>query len=92
MNDIIHDIKQKKFILKLENDEQAEVVYTFEGDTMRLVYSEVPYHLRGQGIGKILVEKTFESLTASGYQAEAVCGYIRAVARRSEKWRDIIKH
>lgn len=51
----------------------------------------MPYNLRGQGIGKVLVEKTFEQLTKEGYKAVAVCTYIKAVARRSDKWSKIIQ-
>ena len=58
---------------------------------MYLVHSEVPYNLRGQGIGKILVEKTFEKLTEEGYKAVAVCSYIQAVAKQSKKWNTIIE-
>ncbi|WP_290682533.1 GNAT family N-acetyltransferase [Kordia sp.] len=58
---------------------------------MYLVHSEVPYNLRGQGIGKVLVEKTFEKLTDEGYKAIAICSYVKAVAKRSEKWKTIIE-
>lgn len=91
MSEIIHDKENKKFILPLENNLQATVEYTLEGNTMRLIYSETPPQLRGQGIGKELVEKTFEKLTEEGYQAIAICSYIRAVANRSEKWSKIIE-
>jgi len=58
---------------------------------MALNHSEVPYNLRGQGIGKVLVEKTFEQLTKEGYKAVAICSYIKVVARRSDKWSTIIQ-
>ena len=72
------------------NGENAKVEYTLRDGQMFLVHSEVPFNLRGQGIGKILVEKTFEQLTQEGFQAVAVCSYIKAIARRSEKWKSII--
>jgi predicted GNAT family acetyltransferase len=58
---------------------------------MYLVHSEVPYNLRGQGIGKVLVEKTFEKLTAENYNAVGVCSYIKAIKNRSEYWKEIIE-
>ncbi|NVK64590.1 MAG: N-acetyltransferase [Flavobacteriales bacterium] len=88
--EIIHDKENHQFILPLEDGLEAKVTYALDGDTMRLTYSEVPRSLRGQGIGQELVIKTFEKLTEEGYKAIGICGYIRAVARRSEKWRDII--
>lgn len=88
---IIHERDNQQFTLPLEDGLEAKVIYTLDGDTMRLTYSEVPRALRGQGIGEELVLKTFEKLTEEGYKAIGICGYIRAVARRNEKWRDIIQ-
>lgn len=87
---IIHDEENKQFILPLENEQKAIVSYTLDGRNMRLVYSEVPTNLRGQGVGKELVEKTFEKLTEEGFEATAVCSYIRMIAMRSPKWSSII--
>ena len=89
-NQIIHDEANKEFILSLENDLKAIVSYTLEGRKMRLVYSEVPTSLRGEGVGKELVEKTFQKLTDEGFEAIAVCSYIRVIAMRSPKWSEII--
>jgi len=88
---IIHDKEKQEFVLPLEKGMRAFVSYSLDGNTMRLTYSEVPPALRGQGIGQELVEKTFEKLTEEGYEAIAICGYIRAVARRSEKWKGVIE-
>jgi predicted GNAT family acetyltransferase len=89
-NQITHDEANKEFILSLENDLKAIVSYTLEGRKMRLVYSEVPTSLRGEGVGKELVEKTFQKLTDEGFEAIAVCSYIRVIAMRSPKWSEII--
>lgn len=86
---LIHDIDGQQFILDI-NGENAKVEYTLRAGQMFLVHSEVPFNLRGQGIGRILVEKTFEQLTQEGFQAVAVCSYIKAIAERSEKWKSII--
>ena len=86
---IVHDAENRKFILDIDG-EMAKVEYVLKNGTMFLTYSEVPYHLRGQGIGKVLVEKTFEELAAEGHKAVAVCSYIKSVARNSEKWNSII--
>ncbi|WP_299885901.1 N-acetyltransferase [uncultured Lacinutrix sp.] len=88
---IVHEKDNKRFILDINGD-IAKIDYQLRDNKMYLIHSEVPYNLRGQGIGKILVKKTFEQLTKEGYKAIAVCSYIKAVASRSEKWRDIIEH
>ncbi len=86
---LIHDIDSQQFVLDI-NGENAKVEYTLRDGNMFLVHSEVPYNLRGQGIGKVLVEKSFEKLTKEGFQAVAVCTFIKAIAKRSEKWQSII--
>ena len=93
MKELIHDKENKQFVLPLENNLFAKVEYSLENNnTMRLIYSETPPKLRGQGIGKELVLRTFEKLTEEGYKATAVCSYIRMIARRSDKWKTIIAH
>ncbi|MGJ8590992.1 MAG: GNAT family N-acetyltransferase [Aquaticitalea sp.] len=87
------EIKQnkenKEFTMDVQG-ETAKVDYEIRNGKMYLVYSEVPPKLRGQGIGKQLVEQTFEKLTEEGYEAVAVCGYIKSVKNSSEKWKKII--
>lgn len=88
---IVHDKENKQFTLDI-NGEQAKIDYQLRNNKMYLIHSEVPYNLRGQGIGKVLVEKTFEQLTKEGFQAVAICSYIKAIASRSENWKTIIEH
>ncbi|WP_415371251.1 N-acetyltransferase [Patiriisocius sp. Uisw_047] len=88
---IIHDKEQSRFTLDI-NGKIAKVDYQLRHDKMYLIHSEVPYNLRGQGIGEVLVEKTFKQLNQEGYKAVAVCSYIKAVASRSEEWNEIIEH
>lgn len=87
--EIVHDKDNKQFTMEVKGEE-AKVEYELKDGKMYLVYSEVPHALRGQGIGKQLVEKTFEKLSNEGYQAVAVCGYVKSVAQRSDKWSSII--
>jgi predicted GNAT family acetyltransferase len=86
---IIHDKKNQRFTLAV-NTEVAFVEYTLRDSIMYLVHSEVPSKLRGQSIGKLLVELTFEKLTEENYSAVAVCSYIKMIKNRSDKWRNII--
>ncbi|QDH78569.1 N-acetyltransferase [Echinicola soli] len=90
--DIIHDHINKEFVLPLENGLKAKVLYTLDhcSGKMRLIHSEVPEKLRGKGAGKKLVLKTFEKLSEEGYQAKAVCTYVKYVANSDPKWNSII--
>ncbi len=86
---IKQDKKKQLYIMKVENSE-AFVSYTIKDNIMFLNHAEVPYELRGKGIGKLLVESTFSLLTEQGYKATAICSYVRTIARRSPKWSKII--
>jgi predicted GNAT family acetyltransferase len=88
--ELVHDEAQQQLVMDI-NGEQAKVEYQVKNDVLYLIHSEVPYALRGKGIGKVLVEKTFEKLTEEGHKAVAICSYIKAVASRSEKWKQIIQ-
>lgn len=87
---LIHDKDKSHFTLDI-NGELARVEYQLRDGKMYLVHSEVPFNLRGQGIGKVLVEKAFEKLTEEKFKAVAVCNYVKAIAKRSEKWNSIIE-
>ncbi len=90
MLQIKHDTENKKFSLDI-NGEEAKVEYVWKNDKMYLVHSEVPYNLRGKGIGKELVLKTFEKLHEEGHKAVAICSYIKLVKNRDEYWKTIIE-
>lgn len=87
--EVQHDKEKQQFTMEVDG-EIAKIDYKMRDGIMHLVYSEVPFNIRGQGIGKVLVEKTFEKLTDEGYKAIAVCGYIKSVASKSKKWNAII--
>ncbi|ALJ06802.1 acetyltransferase [Pseudalgibacter alginicilyticus] len=89
--ELIHDKVNCRFTLKI-NDQIAKVDYVLKENTMLLTYAQVPKSLSGQGYGKVLVEKTFEKLTSEGYKAVAICGFVKTIAKRSDKWKNIIQH
>lgn len=91
--EVIHDIKNKKFILPLEKKYEAIIEYTLDScNGMHLIHSEIPLSMRGKGLGKELVLKTFKKLTEEGYEAKAICPYIEHIAMQDKKWSTIIKH
>ncbi|CAA0202985.1 N-acetyltransferase [Tenacibaculum maritimum] len=85
-----HDAKEKEYTLNI-NGEIAKVSYILKNKKMYLVHAEIPYPLRGKGIGKELVLKTFEKLTEEGHKAVAVCSYIKAVKNKNTYWKNIIE-
>jgi len=86
----INHIPEKRQFEMSVNGEIATVSYTQEGNTLYLIHSEVPYNLRGQGIGKELVEKTLEYIQENDLKAKPICSYIRRVAKGDQKWESIL--
>ncbi len=89
LSEIIHDKAQNQFQMHIGKF-MAVVDYKMKGGKMYLTHSEVPYHLRNQGYGQILLEKTFAYIEKNHIEAVAVCTYIRRVKRQSEKWNQLI--
>lgn len=89
-SNFIHDKDNQQFQLLLNSD-IAFVDYQMRNGKMYLIHSEVPFHLRGKNVGKVLVEKTFEYIEQNSIQAVAVCTFIKLIAQRSKKWRNIIQ-
>jgi predicted GNAT family acetyltransferase len=83
--DFVHDPGNRQFRLMIDQH-LAVVDYQVRDGILYLTHSEVPVALRGHGVGKVLVDHTFEYLQAQGLQARAVCSYIRRVAQRDARW------
>ena len=106
VNEITHDKRNSQLYLEVElktelkgkaetKNARALIDYKIRNDRMYLTHSEVPKTLRGNGIGKILVEKSLEKLVEEGYDKEyriiANCPFIKYVVAKSDKWREIIE-
>ncbi len=86
---IKHNPSRKRFVLQTERG-KAFISYLVQDGVYYLNHSEVPSSLRGQGIGKELVEQTFDYIVENKIKAVAVCSYIKAVRDRNPKWKDKI--
>ena len=65
------------------NGHTAWVDYEIRGNTWYLLHAEVPAALRGQGVGQVLVEKTYAYLRGHAIQSVPVCSYIQALVKRN---------
>lgn len=88
---IEHQEDKNRFVMEIEG-QIAQVDYRHRDGKLWLVHSEVPLALRGQGYGKILIQKTLEKLTEEGYEAVAVCPFISKVVSRSSHWKELVEH
>lgn len=89
IEEFIHDSENYQFILFFEG-EKAFVNYHLSDGKYYLTHAEVPISMRGKGIGKQLVEKTFQYVEDHQLKAKAICSYIRLIRQRDTKWHDII--
>lgn len=89
ISDLQHDTDNQQFILFVDGH-KAFVDYSIEDGQYHLLHSEVPSALRGQGVGKILVEKTFKAIADEGRTAVARCSYVRHVAKNSKQWSNVV--
>ncbi len=90
-SEIIHDPERRQFRMIMDGTDTAWIDYTERDGILYLHHAEVPYPLRGKGIGNKLVEKTFAYIEGNGRRAVALCPFIKMVARRSPKWQHIIR-
>jgi len=84
-----HDKEQQQFILLVDN-EKAYISYDIKEGIMYLTHLEVPVIFRGKGIGKELVERTFEYISQHNIKAEAVCSYTKHIRNKNSKWHQVI--
>ncbi len=84
-----HFDKKKRFEWK-ENEVVSFVSYLERDGRFILYHSEVPVEHRGKGIGRKMVEKTFEYLEENGIVASSSCSFIRSVALENAKWKKYI--
>ena len=90
---VIHDKENNQLYLEAEGA-RALIDYKIRKNRMYLTHSEVPVELRGNGIGKILVEKSLEKLLEESYDKEykiiAKCSFIKYVVAKNPKWSEIV--
>jgi len=89
LTELTKDSDQQQFYL-LADGHKAFIDYSMDGGQYQLNYSEVPPPLRGQGVGKVLVESTFEVIAKEGKTAVAHCSYIRHIAKQSARWDGVV--
>jgi len=88
---IVQNKEQQSFSLLVKEDLTAFVTYKLRDGQMYLVHAEVPLQLRGQGVGKQLLNALYQYMKVEGLNAIAVCPYIRLMATRNSEWYPVIR-
>jgi uncharacterized protein len=84
-NHPFHHLPDKSQFTLDWNGHTAFVDYQIRGEKWYLLHAEVPAALRGQGVGQVLVEKTYTYLREHAIQSVPVCSYIQALVARNPK-------
>lgn len=84
------DIRGRHFIMDEDGNMKAEITYAVQHpDVMVVDHTEVDESLRGQDVGKSLVEAVVEHARAKGRSIVPVCPFVRAEMDRNETFQDV---
>ena len=82
--------KEKRRFEWTEKETTSFIAYHIKDSKFILHHSEVPPAHRGKGIGKKMVESTYEYLESNEIAAHATCSFIRLVGSRNPRWKQFI--
>lgn len=92
--DIQHKTGDSKgsFFIEKDGEVKAEITYSKAGDTKIIIdHTEVSDELRGEGIGKALVEHTVKYAREHELKVIPLCPYAKSVIERDESLQDVLK-
>ncbi len=78
-----------RFELK-QGNETAFILYSKTSDSIRLVHTEVPPALQGQGVASKLVRDTLELLRNSGQKIVPSCPFVADYIKRHREYLPLI--
>lgn len=87
------DVKDQPAQSRYELDlggETAFASYRSAPGVLTIYYTEVPAHLRGQGIGSILVRGALQDIRAKGWKVVPRCGFVAAFIRQNPEFQDLL--
>jgi hypothetical protein len=80
-NPVIHNEGKGQFEIKLQ-EEVAVLQYHRNGNTMRLLHTEVPVTLRGRGLGNQLVRAALDYAHFNQLTIVPVCPFVKAYLQK----------
>jgi predicted GNAT family acetyltransferase len=86
-----YDGNKGSFFLEIEGKRLATMDYVKAGeDLLTIEHTEVDDSLKGQGIGKKLLEKLVEYSRTKGIKVKPLCSFAVAVLNKTPEWHDIL--
>ncbi len=82
---------REKNRFETEIDGQLAVVeYEKDGNTIKLVHTEVPKSMEGKGVASQLVKDVLTTLGNSGQKIVPVCSFIKKYIERHPEWKSML--
>ena len=78
---VVHNVAASRFEAVVEGG-LCRADYRLAGDVMRLVHTEVPRKLDGQGFAGQVVRGALDYARANGLKVAPACSYVRAYMKR----------
>ena len=74
-----------------DGERVAEMTYSKAGESRIIIdHTEVDESLKGQGVGKALVESAVEWARVSGVKILPLCPFAKAMIERHPEWQDVL--
>lgn len=88
--EVRHDMNQKRYWVEVSEKQWAYLDYDLQNDTLWITHTFVPPELRGQGSGKILMERVLTTIEAQGLKVNPICSYAVHYIQRNPKWQHLL--
>jgi predicted GNAT family acetyltransferase len=87
------DVRDNPTLHRFELDTEAGpavVTYRREGGVLKLIHTEVPKALGGQGVGSRLAKGVLELIRAKGDKIVPLCEFMRGYIGRHPEYADLV--
>ncbi len=87
----VEDNKSKNRFEAHIDGQMAIIAYEKDGNTMKLIHTEVPESLEGKGIASQMLKKVLTTIANSGNTVNPVCPFVKSYIERHPEWKSILK-
>lgn len=82
------DPRRGRYVARIDGQE-AELVYTREGDIVSADHTGVPKELEGRGIGSALLDALLKDARTQGFRILPRCRFVAVQAGRHPEWANL---
>ncbi|SRX54092.1 GNAT family N-acetyltransferase [Aequorivita sp. CIP111184] len=87
----IEDNKSKNQFETHVEGKVAIIAYEKDGNTLKLIHTEVPESLEGKGIASQMLKKVLTTISDSGYKVDPVCPFVKSYIEKHSEWQSLLK-